>query len=62
MPKKIAAKVDQIIDELVEDEAIKAELRSKIHAQNAPKSTAHPQSQTQETSDTSEDLWDNLPI
>lgn len=56
------AKIDQIVDELVADDVVATQLKSKLHAQIEPKSGKITQVQTQDNDDAGDDLWDNIPV
>jgi hypothetical protein len=55
-------KIDQIVDELVVDDAVAAQLKNKLHGQIEHMSDWGAQTQNPDIGDTADDLWDNLPI
>lgn len=66
MSKDSDAKIDQIVDELVADDAVAQELKSKLHQEvdqqekvySAPTDAAA----DADASDEDDDLWDNIPV
>ncbi|MFT6426058.1 MAG: hypothetical protein ACJAYH_002838 [Celeribacter sp.] len=62
MSKDTDAKIDQIVDELVTDDAVADQLKSKLHKQIDAKSQTHFTAKSQENDDSDDDMWDNIPV
>jgi hypothetical protein len=62
MSKETDAKIDQIVDDLVADDTVAQQLKSKLHKQVDPKSGRFSTPETGTSKEKDDDLWDNVPI
>lgn len=62
MSKDSDAKIDQIVDELVADDAVAQELKSKLHQEVDQQSKVYSAPKDTGASEDDDDLWDNIPV
>lgn len=62
MYTKTDTKIDQIVDDLVVDDVVAKQLKTKLHEQIDPRSGEITQAQPQDDDDAGDDLWDNIPV